>query len=242
MFGSRDRLQNKLLAALTPAECERIFEDLQLAPLRLGQILHEPGAHLSHVYFPENCIVSLQCTLKDGASAEISMVGNEGLIGVPLFMGGETMTGRAVVQSAGYAYRLSGQTLTEEFHVNRRLQFMLLRYTQLLITQMAQTAVCNRLHSVEQQLCRRLLLSLDRTDSNQLATTQGLIAGLLGVRREGINEAAGKLQDLGVIRTQRGLITVLDRGRLEQLCCECYAVIKKESDRLTPAGPFPAGP
>jgi hypothetical protein len=229
MFGSRDRPQNKLLAALTPAECERIFRDLRLAPLRLGQILHEPGAHLSHVYFPENCIVSLQCTLQDGASAE-------------LFMGGQTMTGRAVVQNAGYAYRLNGQTLTEEFHVNRRLQFMLLRYTQLLITQMAQTAVCNRLHSVEQQLCRRLLLSLDRSDSNQLTTTQGLIAGLLGVRREGINEAAGKLQDLGVIRTQRGRITVLDRGRLEQLCCECYAVIKKESDRLMPVVPSPAGP
>ena len=157
-------------------------------------------------------------------------------------MGGETMTGRAVVQNAGYAYRLNAQTLTEEFHVNRRLQFMLLRYTQLLITQMAQTAVCNRLHSVEQQLCRRLLLSLDRSDSNQLTTTQGLIAGLLGVRREGINEAAGKLQDLGVIRTQRGRITVLDRGRLEQLCCECYAVIKKESDRLMPVVPSPAGP
>jgi CRP-like cAMP-binding protein len=172
--------------------------------------------------------------MADGASAEISVVGNEGLIGISLFMGGETTPSRAIVQSAGSAYRLVGQQLKEEFHRNGGMQLLLLRYTQALITQMAQTAVCNRHHSVDQQLCRWLLLSLDRLRSNQLTMTQELIANMLGVRREGVTEAAGKLQELNVISYARGKITVLDRPKLERLCCECYAVVKKETDRLMP--------
>jgi CRP-like cAMP-binding protein len=234
MPDSCDPRQNRLLAALTPAECERIYPYLKLTPMRLGKVLYEPGARFSHVYFPVDSIVSLSYVLADGASAEISVVGNEGVIGVAFFMGGETTPSRAVVQSAGYAYRLIGRRLKEEFHRNGHLQLLLLRYTQALITQMAQTAVCNRHHHVQQQLCRWLLISLDRLNSNQLIMTQELIADMLGVRREGVNEAAGKLQDLGVIRYQRGRITVLDRGMLEQLCCECYAVVKKETDRLMP--------
>jgi CRP-like cAMP-binding protein len=189
---------------------------------------------LRYVYFPTNCIVSLLYVLADGASAEISVVGNEGLIGIALFMGGETTPSRALVQSAGFAYRLSAQALKDEFHRNGEVQLLLLRYTQALITQMAQTAVCNRHHSVDQQLCRWLLLSLDRLTSAELVMTQELIANMLGVRREGVTEAAGKLEKLGVIRYARGRITVLDRPKLEQLCCECYAVVKKESDRLLP--------
>jgi len=176
--------------------------------------------------------------LADGASAEISVVGNEGLIGIALFMGGETTPSRAIVQSAGHAYRLIGQLLKDEFHRNGPMQILLLRYTQALITQMALTAVCNRHHSVDQQLCRWLLLSLDRLSSNQLTMTQELIANMLGVRREGVTEAAGKLDELGVIRYARGHITVLDRPKLEQLCCECYAVVKKEGDRLLPRPPL----
>ena len=189
---------------------------------------------MRYVYFPTNCIVSLLYVLADGASAEISVVGNEGLIGIALFMGGETTPSRALVQSAGFAYRLSAQALKDEFHRNGEVQLLLLRYTQALITQMAQTAVCNRHHSVDQQLCRWLLLSLDRLTSAELVMTQELIANMLGVRREGVTEAAGKLEKLGVIRYARGRITVLDRPKLEQLCCECYAVVKKESDRLLP--------
>ncbi len=200
----------------------------------LGKVLYESGDVLRYVYFPTNCIVSLLYVLADGASAEISVVGNEGLIGIALFMGGETTPSRAIVQSAGFAYRLVGQQLKDEFHRNGEVQLLLLRYTQALITQMAQTAVCNRHHSVDQQLCRWLLLSLDRLSSNQLVMTQELIANMLGVRREGVTEAAGKLDKLGVIRYARGRITVLDRPKLEQLCCECYAVVKKESDRLLP--------
>jgi CRP-like cAMP-binding protein len=203
-------------------------------PMPLGKVLYESGDVLRHVYFPTDSIVSLLYVLADGASAEISVVGNEGLIGIALFMGGETTPSRAIVQSAGYAYRLIGQQLKEEFHRNGQLQLLLLRYTQALITQMAQTAVCNRHHSVDQQLCRWLLLSLDRLSSNQLSMTQELIANMLGVRREGVTEAAGKLHKLGVLRYARGRITVLDRPKLEQLCCECYAVVKKESDRLLP--------
>jgi CRP-like cAMP-binding protein len=235
MLDSCDPRQNQLLAALTPAECERIYPHLRLAPMRLGEVLYEPGARFSHVYFPANCIVSLLHILNGGTSAEISVVGNEGLIGVAFFMGGETTPSRAVVQTAGYAYRLIGRRLKEEFNRNGQMQLLLLRYTQALITQVAQTAVCNRHHSVDQQLCRRLLLSLDRLGSNKLAMTQELIADMLGVRREGVNEAASKLQNLGVIRYRRGRITVLDRGMLEQLCCECYAAVKIESDRLMPA-------
>jgi CRP-like cAMP-binding protein len=201
----------------------------------LGKVLYESGDPLRHVYFPTDCIVSLLYVLQDGASAEISVVGNEGLIGIALFMGGDTTPSRALVQSAGHAFRLGGQRLKDEFHSDGDSQLLLLRYTQSLITQMAQTAVCNRHHSVDQQLCRWLLLSLDRLPSSQLTMTQELIANMLGVRREGVTEAAGKLQRLGVISYHRGQITVLDRPKLESLCCECYAVVKKETDRLLPA-------
>jgi CRP-like cAMP-binding protein len=224
--------QNRLLGALSPDERERLFPHLQPVQMPLGKVLYESGDVLRHVYFPTDCIVSLLYVLESGASAEISVVGNEGLIGIALFMGGETTPSRAIVQSAGHAYRLIGQRLKDEFHRNGGMQILLLRYTQALITQMAQTAVCNRHHSVDQQLCRWLLLSLDRLSSNELIMTQELIANMLGVRREGVTEAAGRLQALGVISYSRGRITVLDRPRLEQLCCECYAVVKRESDRI----------
>jgi CRP-like cAMP-binding protein len=231
-----DPQQNHLLAALPAAERDRLYPLLELVPMPLGKVLYESGDVLRYVYFPTDSIVSLLYVLADGASAEISVVGNEGLIGIALFMGGETTPSRAIVQSAGFAYRLLGQQLKDEFHRNGEVQLLLLRYTQALITQMAQTAVCNRHHSVDQQLCRWLwlLLSLDRLSSNQLVMTQELIANMLGVRREGVTEAAGKLDKLDVIRYARGRITVLDRPMLEQLCCECYAVVKKESDRLLP--------
>ena len=230
---THDPQQNHLLAALSAAERERIYPHLRLVPMPLGEVLYESGDVLRHVYFPTDSIVSLLYVLTDGASAEISVVGNEGLIGIALFMGGETTPSRAIVQSAGHAYRLIGQRLKDEFHRNGELQLLLLRYTQALITQMAQTAVCNRHHSVDQQLCRWLLLSLDRLSANQLTMTQELIANMLGVRREGVTEAAGKLQKLGVIEYSRGQITVLDRPKLEQLCCECYAVVKRESGSRT---------
>ena len=232
--GTQRYSENHLLAALSPDERTRLYPFMELIPMPLGEVLYESGDVLRHVYFPLDSIVSLLYVMEDGASAEISVVGNEGLIGVALFMGGETTPSRAIVQSAGYAYRLIGQRLKDEFHRNGELQQLLLRYTQALLTQMAQTAVCNRHHSVDQQLCRWLLLSLDRLPSNQLAMTQELIANMLGVRREGVTEAAGKLQKLNVIQYARGLITVLDRPRLEQLSCECYAVVKKETDRLLP--------
>src|ERR1700747_2056119 len=231
---AHDPQQNHLLAALPPPERERLYPHLRLAPLPLRHVLYESGDLLRHVYFPTDSIVSLLYVLADGASAEISVVGNEGLIGIALFMGGETTPSRAIVQSAGNAYRLIGQHLKDEFHRNGEMQLLLLRYTQALITQMCQTAVCNRHHSVDQQLCRWLLLSLDRLSANQLTMTQELIANMLGVRREGVTEAAGKLHRLGVIRYARGKITVMDRPMLEKLCCECYAVVKKESDRLLP--------
>jgi CRP-like cAMP-binding protein len=223
---------NHLVAALPAAVLQRIQPQLKCVRLDLGKVLYESGDALRFVYFPTDCIVSLLYVLEDGASAEISVVGNEGLIGIALFMGGETTPSRAIVQSAGNAYRLPGQILKDEFHRDPDMQLLLLRYTQSLITQMAQTAVCNRHHSVDQQLCRWLLLSLDRLSSNQLTMTQELIANMLGVRREGVTEAAGKLQKLGVIQYNRGRITVIDRPQLEKLCCECYAVVKKESDRL----------
>ncbi|HEV2268412.1 MAG TPA: Crp/Fnr family transcriptional regulator [Steroidobacteraceae bacterium] len=229
-----DPQQNHLLAALPVADRERVYPHLQLVPMPLGKVLYESGDVLRHVYFPVDSIISLLYVLADGASAEISVVGNEGLIGIALFMGGETTPSRAIVQSAGYAYRMVGQRLKDEFRRNGELQLLLLRYTQALITQMAQTAVCNRHHTVDQQLCRWLLLSLDRLSSNQLTMTQELIANMLGVRREGVTESAGKLERLGVIHYARGKITVLDRAALERLCCECYAVVKKESDRLLP--------
>jgi CRP-like cAMP-binding protein len=229
---SSDQQRNLLLAGLSLEERNRLFPHLQLVLMRLGKSVYEPGAVLRHVYFPVDCIVSLLYVMENGESAEISIVGNEGLVGIALFMGGETTPSRAIVQSAGYAYQLSAQRLKDEFHRNGNLQVLLLRYTQSLITQMSQTAVCNRYHSVDQQLCRWLLLSLDRLPSNQLTMTQELIANMLGVRREGVTDAAGKLQKLGVIRYQRGHITVLDRQKLEHLSCECYGVVKKETDRL----------
>src|SRR5665213_1613194 len=224
--------QNRLLDALSPAARERLYPYLELVEMPLGKVLYESGDALRHVYFPTDSIVSLLYVMEDGASAEIAVAGNEGLIGISLFMGGETTPSRAIVQSAGYAYRLIGQRLKDEFHRNGEMQILLLRYTQALLTQMAQTAVCNRHHSVDQQLCRWLLLSLDRLNSNQLVMTQELIANMLGVRREGVTDAAGKLQKLGVIQYARGQITVLDRPHLEKLSCECYAVVKRESDRL----------
>jgi CRP-like cAMP-binding protein len=235
VLGPHDPQLNHLLAALSPAERERIYPQLQLVEMPLGKVLYEPGDFLRHVYFPVDCIVSLLYVMESGASAEISVVGNEGLIGIALFMGGETTPSRAIVQSAGHAYRLDGNRLKDEFHRNGVMQVLLLRYTQALITQMAQTAVCNRHHTVDQQLCRWLLLSLDRISSNQLVMTQELIANMLGVRREGVTDAAGKLQKLGVIQYVRGHITVLDRPKLEELSCECYEVVRRETDRLETA-------
>ena len=224
--------ENHVLDALPAEERNRLFPHLAFVEMPLGMVLYESGDALRHIYFPTDSIVSLLYVMKNGASAEIAVVGNEGAIGVSLFMGGETTPSRAIVQSAGFAYRLAGQRLKEEFERHGQLMHVLLRYTQALITQMAQTAVCNRHHSVDQQLCRWLLLSLDRLSSNQLSMTQELIANMLGVRREGVTGAAGKLQDLGVIRYSRGHITVLDRPKLETLACECYAVVKAETDRL----------
>ena len=234
MLHSQHPGQNHLLAALTTRERGRVLQHLQLIPMTLGQVLYESGEMLHDVYFPVDSIVSLRYVLESGASAEISVVGNKGIIGIALFMGGGTTPSRAVVQSAGWAYHLDGQLLKNEFHRSGSLQLLLLRYSQSLITQMAQTAVCNRHHSVQQQLCRWLLLSLDRLPTNQLTMTQELIANMLGVRPEGVTEAAGKLQKLGIITYSRGQIAVLDRPELERLCCECYAVVKTETDRLLP--------
>jgi CRP-like cAMP-binding protein len=226
--------QNHLLGALDESEREHLFSHLELVPMRLGDVIYESGSPLEHVYFPTDCIISLLYVMEDGASAEIAIVGCEGMVGVALFMGGESTPSRAVVQSAGHAYRLSGKLVKQEFIRAGAMQHLLLRYTQALLTQMAQTAVCNRHHSVDQQLCRWLLLSLDRLASNDLTMTQELIANMLGVRREGVTEAAGKLQAAGLIRYSRGHISVLDRPRLEARVCECYAVVKKEFDRLLP--------
>jgi CRP-like cAMP-binding protein len=226
--------QNHLLDALPAEDYERIVAHLELVQLKLGDILYEPGIKLRYVYFPTTAIVSLLYVMEDGASAEIAIVGNEGILGISLFMGGETTPSRAVVQSAGYGYRLRAQLLKDEFGRFGPFLRLLLRYTQALITQMAQTAVCNRHHSVDQQLCRWLLLSLDRLASSELSMTQELIANMLGVRREGVTEAAGKLQNAGLIHYRRGRITVLDRPRLEARSCECYQVVKTEFDRLLP--------
>jgi CRP-like cAMP-binding protein len=234
MPGPHDPRQNHLLAAVPTPETKRLYPHLELVPMPLGDVLYESGDQLQYVYFPTDSIVSLLYVMADGSSAEIAVVGNEGLIGIALFMGGETMPNRAVVQSAGDAYRLKGQVLKEEFNRAGELQHLLLRYTQALLTQMSQTAVCNRHHSVDQQLCRWLLLSMDRLPSNQLTMTQELIANMLGVRREGVTEAAGKLQSAGLIHYSRGHITVLDRPRLEARVCECYQVVKTEFDRLLP--------
>ena len=231
--------QNHLLSALSPDVRNRLFPHLELVELPLGKVLYESGDTLRHVYFPTDSIVSLLYVMENGASAEISVVGNEGLVGVALFMGGESTPSRGVVQSAGYAYRLAGQRIKEEFARHGELLLLMLRYTQSLITQMSQTAVCNRHHNIDQQLCRWLLLSLDRLSGSHLTMTQELIANMLGVRREGVTEAANKLQKLHVIEYRRGQITVLDRPKLETLSCECYAVVKLETDRLLPYVPLP---
>jgi CRP-like cAMP-binding protein len=231
--------QNHLLAALPAADYERLLPHLELLPLPLGLAVYESGRDQGYVYFPTTSIVSMLYVMEDGSSAEIAVVGNDGLVGIALFMGGETTSSRAVVQSAGFGYRLKAAFLKKEFERGGELQHLLLRSTQALITQMAQTAVCNRHHSLEQQLCRWLLLSLDRLSSNELKMTQELIANMLGVRREGVTEAAGQLQKDGIIRYSRGRITVLDRPMLETRVCECYAVVKREMDRLLPR-PRPA--
>ena len=226
--------ENHLLSVLPEAERARVEPYLVPVEMPLGQVVYESGDRLDHVYFPTTSIVSLLYVMEDGASAEIAIVGNEGIIGIALFMGGETTPNRAVVQSAGQAYRLDARILKEEFHRAGPVQRLLLRYTQALITQMAQTAVCNRHHSIDQQLCRWLLLSMDRLPSNELKMTQELIANMLGVRRSGVTEAALKLQDAGLIRYGHGHIEVLDRPGLEKRVCECYGVVKREFDRLLP--------
>ncbi len=229
--------QNHLLAALPPTDFERLATHLELMPLPLGKILYEPGDKLQHACFPTTSIVSLHYVMESGASAEIAGVGHEGVVGISLFMGGESTSSSAVVQTAGHAYLLERSKLLQEFKRNDFLQRLLLRYTQALITQMMQTGACNRHHSIEQQLCRWLLLTLDRLSSNELIMTQELIASMLGVRREGITEAAGKLQRAGFISYRRGHIAVLDRPGLETRVCECYAVVKKELIRLLPDVP-----
>ena len=231
---SIDAKKNQLLAQLPEAEWQRWQAQLEAVDLKLGQVLYESGATMSHVYFPTTAIVSLLYVMEDGGSAEIAVVGHEGIVGVSLFMGGESTPSRAVVQSAGRAWRIPSRNMLEEFNRAGPVLHLLLRYTQALITQMAQTAVCNRHHSVDKQLCRWLLLSLDRLDGNELVMTQELIANMLGVRREGVTEAALNLQRAGLIQYTRGHITVLDRAGLEARTCECYGVVKKEYDRLLP--------
>ena len=226
--------QNHLLAALHIDSKTRIYKNLELVNMQLGKVICEPGCKMSHVYFPTNCIVSMIYEMKNGSTAEIAIVGNEGMVGIALLTGGESTPSRAIIQSAGYAYRVSDKDIKKEFKRHSDFLIYILRYTQALITQMAQTAVCNRHHSIDQQLCRWLLLSLDRLSDNQLIMTQDLISKMLGVRRESVSEAAGKLQNLGVIKYHHGHITVLDRPKLEQLCCECYRVVKNETDRLLP--------
>jgi CRP-like cAMP-binding protein len=226
--------KNHLLSVLPKADCERLAPHLELVPMPLGKAVYESGDQLNHVYFPTTAIVSLLYELENGASAEIAVVGYEGIVGIALFMGGDTMPNRAVVQSAGQAYRLQSQFLKQEFGRAGAFQHLLLRYTLALLSQMAQTAVCNRHHSVDQQLCRWLLLSLDRLPANQLNMTQELIANMLGVRREGVTEAAGRLQSAGLIHYTRGHIAVLDRPGLEARVCECYEVVRQEFLRLLP--------
>jgi CRP-like cAMP-binding protein len=235
MIDSPDPRKNQLLASLPEMELQRWLPDLELVEMHLGDVLYESGSTLAHVYFPVTAIVSLLYVMESGASAEIAVVGNEGILGISLFMGGGSTPSRAVVQSAGHGFRLTAGLMKAEFDRAGPVLHLLLRYTQALITQMSQTAVCNRHHSLDQQLCRWLLLSLDRLPGSELVMTQELIANMLGVRREGVTEAALKLQRAGVITYSRGHITVLDRAKLEELSCECYAVVKKEYDRLLPA-------
>jgi CRP-like cAMP-binding protein len=236
MTTSLDPRLNHLLSSLPAEEWARWLPALEHVDMRLGEVLYESGVAITHVYFPITSIVSLLYVMEDGASAEIAVVGNEGIVGISLFMGGDTTPSRAVVQSAGQGFRMRGQRLKEEFDRSGPVLHLLLRYTQALITQMAQTAVCNRHHSLDQQLCRWLLLSLDRLQEPELVMTQELIANMLGVRREGVTEAAISLQEAGLIRYRRGHITVLDRHGLEHRTCECYAVVKQEYDRLLPIG------
>jgi CRP-like cAMP-binding protein len=233
MTVATDPSSNRLFAVLPALDQKRWLPQLERVELRLGQVLYESGDKLSHVYFPTTAIVSLLYVMESGASAEIAVVGNEGVVGISLFMGGESTTSRAVVQSAGSAYRMTAQSIKEEFKRVPVLH-LLLRYTQALITQMSQTAVCNRLHSLDQQLCRWLLLSLDRLQGGELVMTQELIANMLGVRRQGVTEAAQKLQEANLVHYTRGRIAVLDRQGLEARSCECYAVVKKEYERLLP--------
>jgi CRP-like cAMP-binding protein len=233
-FASNTSKSNRLLAALPEEDYQALLPLLEPVPLPLGMALYESGGVQGYVYFPTSSIVSLLYVLEDGSSAEIAVTGCEGLVGIALFMGGETTPSRAVVQSAGQGYRIKAAALKTRFEAGGALQLLLLRFTQALITQMTQTAVCNRHHAVDQQLCRWLLLSLDRLPANELVMTQELIANMLGVRREGVTEAAGKLQADGLIEYSRGRITVLDRGKLEARVCECYAVVKTEYDRLLP--------
>lgn len=226
--------QNHILAALPTEDYLRLLPDLELIPMPLGWAVYESGGSLGYLYFPTTCIVSLLYVMENGASAEIAITGNEGMVGISLFMGGESTPSRAVVQSAGNGYRLRASVLKREFALGGHLQHLALRFTQALITQMAQTAVCNRHHALDKQLCRWLLLSIDRLPGNDLVMTQELIANMLGVRREGVTEAAGKLQADGLIQYSRGHIKVLNRNGLEKRVCECYSVVKKEYDRLLP--------
>ncbi len=227
--------KNYLLSALPAAEMKRLQLDLELVDMRLGEVVYESGRPLGHVYFPTSCIVSLLYVLENGSSAEIAVVGNDGVVGVSIFMGGESTPSRAVVQSKGQAYRLPARMVMKEFTRGGAMQHLMLRYTQSLLTQMSQTAVCNRHHSVDQQLCRWLLLTIDRLPDAEITTTQELISSMLGVRREGVTEAAGKLQKAGIISYRRGHIKVLDRPRLEGMSCECYEVVRRETERLLPA-------
>ena len=231
---SSEPIKNHLLAVLPQTESQRWLPLLEPVDLSLGEVLYESGIALRHVYFPTTAIISLLYVMENGASAEIAVVGNEGIVGISLFMGGESTSSRAVVQSAGQGFRLKAQLMKQEFNRAGPVLHLLLRYTQALITQMSQTAVCNRHHSLDQQLCRWLLLSLDRLEGNQLVMTEELIANMLGVRREGVTEGALKLQHAGLIQYARGHITVLDRAGLEKRSCECYGVVKKEYDRLLP--------
>jgi len=234
MSSTHNPKQNHLLAALPAPDYARLLPDLEPIAMPLGWVVYESGVHMDYVYFPTTSIVSLLYVIESGASAEIAIAGNEGLVGISLFMGGESTPSRAVVQSAGEGYRVTASILKREFALGGELQHLALRYTQALITQMAQTAVCNRHHSLDQQLCRWLLLSMDRLPGTELKMTQELIANMLGVRREGVTVAAGALQAAGLIHYSRGHITILDRAGLEQRVCECYAVVKKEFDRLLP--------
>ena len=226
--------QNALLAALSAAECERLANDLELVPLTLGQVLYESGQTMSHAYFPIDCIVSLLYVMKNGESAEIAIVGNEGMIGIALFMGGESTQSRAIVQNAGHAYRLKSQVLKDEFHSGGALSRLLLMFASALITQMVQTAACNRHHPVDQQLCRWMLLSLDRLPSSRISMTEELIGNMLGLDRAKVSKATNVLEKAGLIHYDDGEITVLDRAGVEKRSCECYGVVKRESDRLLP--------